>query len=184
MTRLHAHPDRYRFFGRLRAPADPSETRRIERWLATARLFLAISALAAIYMDPTQLGHAPIAYGLLGFYLVHGVLVMTLLRRRKQSTPAFRLLVHTADIVWPAVISIFAEGPRTPFFLFFFFVLAAAAYRWGLWETLGTAAAEVALLWMESFILLHTQMGPGGSAPWKAFAGLRVNVPEFEPKRL
>jgi signal transduction histidine kinase len=181
---LHAHPDRYRFFGRLRAPADPSETRRIERWLATARLFLAISALAAIYMDPTQLGHAPIAYGLLGFYLVHGVVVITLLRRRKQSTHAFRLLVHTADIVWPAFISIFAEGPRSPFFLFFFFVLAAAAYRWGVWETLGTAAAEVVLLWMESVVVRHVWLAPGGALPWHVLAGLRVNVAEFEPKRL
>src|SRR5258708_25521565 len=140
--------------GNFGAPADPGETRRIERWLATARVFLAISALAAIYMDPTQLGHAPVAYGLLGFYLVHGVLVITLLRRRQQSTAAFRVLVHAADIVWPAFISVFAEGPRSPFFLFFFFVLAAAAYRWGLWETLATAAAEGALALAESFLFL------------------------------
>ncbi len=135
-------------------------------------------------MDPTQLGHAPIAYGLLGFYLVHGVVVMTLLRRRKQSTPSFRLLVHAADIVWPAFISIFAEGPRSPFFLFFFFVLAAAAYRWGVWETLGTAAAEVVLLWMESVVVRHVWLAPGGALPWHVLAGLRVNVAEFEPKRL
>ena len=38
------------------------------------------SALAAIYMDPTQVGHAPIATALLGFYLAHGVNVMMLLR--------------------------------------------------------------------------------------------------------
>jgi hypothetical protein len=135
-------------------------------------------------MDPTQLGHAPIAYGLLGFYLVHGVLVTTLLRRRQQSTPSFRLLVHTADIIWPAFISIFAEGPRSPFFLFFFFVLAAAAYRWGVWETLGTAAAEVVLLWMESLVVRHVWLAPGGALPWHVLAGLRVNVAEFEPKRL
>jgi signal transduction histidine kinase len=106
------------------------------------------------------------------------------LRRRQQSTAAFRVMVHTADIVWPALISIFSEGPRTPFFLFFVFVLAAAAYRWGLWETLGTAAAEVALLWAESFILLHLRLGPGGSLPWAGLNGLRVNVREFEPQRL
>jgi signal transduction histidine kinase len=165
-------------------PSDPSEVRRIERWLATARVFLAISALAAIYMDPTQLGQAPIAYALLGLYLIHGVLVMTLLRRRKQSTVAFRVLVHAADIVWPAFISVFAEGPRSPFFLFFFFVLAASAYRWGLWETLATAAAEVALLWIESFVLLHVWALREGSLPWNLLAGLRVNLTEFEPKRL
>jgi len=173
-----------RFFGRPQPPADPSEIRRIERWLATARVFLTISALAAIYMDPTQLGHAPVAYGLLGIYLIHGVMVITLLRRRQQSTMAFRLLVHGVDIVWPAFISVFAEGPRSPFLLFFFFVLAAAAYRWGLWETLSTAAAEVALLWIESFVLLRVWATQGKSLPWRVFSGLQVNVTEFEPKRL
>ena len=167
----------------MQSPIDPSETRRIERWLATARVFLAISTLAAIYMDPTQLGQSPVAYGLLGLYLIHGVLVITLLRRRKESTPAFRLLVHVADIVWPAVISVFAEEARSPFFLFFFFVLAAAAYRWGLWETLSTAAAEVALLWIESFLFLHVWT-PKGALPWRALAGLNVNLTQFEPKRL
>jgi len=177
-----SHGDRYRFSWRLQDPSDPGEVRRIERWLATSRVFLAISALAAIYMDPTQLGHAPIAYGLLGLYLIHGVLVMTLLRRRQQSTVAFRLFVHGADIVWPALISVFAEGPRSPFFLFFFFVLVAAAYRWGQWETLSTAAAEVALLWIES-LMLHVWK-PGRSLPWSIFSGLNINLEEFEPKRL
>ena len=135
-------------------------------------------------MDPTQLGYSPAAYGLLGFYMGNSILVLMLLRRRQQSTASFRVLVHTADILWPAFISVFAEGPRSPFFLFFVFVLAAAAYRWGLWETLGTAAVAVALLWTESFILLHMKLGPGGTLPWRAFAGLRVNVGEFEPKRL
>ena len=181
---MHPQAERYRQSWRQRIPPDPGETRRIERWLATARVFLAISALAAVYMDPTQLGHAPVAYGLLGLYLIHGVLVMTLLRRRQQSTSAFRLLVHSGDIVWPALISVFAVGPRSPFFLFFFFVLAAAAYRWGLWETLGTAVAEVTLLWIGSFVLLHARLGPGGSLPWPALSGLRVNVGEFEPERL
>jgi len=180
---LHAEAN-HRIFGRSQVPTDPSEVRRIERWLATARVFLAISALAAIYMDPTQLGHAPVAYGLLGLYLIHGVLVMTLLRRKKESTAAFRILVHAADIVWPAFISVFAEGPRSPFFLFFFFVLAASAYRWGLWETLSTAAAEVALLWIESFVLLHVWATRGGNLPWHVLSGLQINVTEFEPKRL
>jgi signal transduction histidine kinase len=181
---LHPLADRYRDSWRLRVPPDPGETRRIERWLASARVFLAISAVVAIRMDPTELGHSWAAYGLFVFYLANGILILMLLRRRQQSTAAFRLLVHAGDIVWPALISIFAEGPRSPFFLFFFFVLAAAAYRWGVWETLGTAAAEVALLWIESFFLLHVQLGPDGSLPWHIFSGLHVNVEEFDPSRL
>jgi signal transduction histidine kinase len=180
---LHAEGNR-RFTGRPPAPADPSEIRRIERWLATARVFLAASALVAIYMDPTQLGNSPAAYGLLGFYMGNSILVLMLLRRRKASTSRFRILVHAADIVWPAFISVFGDGPRSPFILFFVFVLTAAAYRWGLWETLSTAGAEVVLLWTESFLLFHVWLAHGKTLPWHIFAGLRMNTTEFEPKRL
>jgi len=181
---LRSQTAQYRFFWRPEAPTDPSEIRRIERWLATARLFLAFSALVAIRMDPTELGYSLAAYGLLGFYMGNAFLIVMLLRRRRESTASFRLLVHVADIIWPAFISVFGEGPRSPFFLFFVFVLAAAAYRWGLWETLSTAAAEVALLWSESFLLLHVWAKPNGALPWRMFTGLRVNLQEFEPKRL
>src|SRR5579863_257516 len=182
--RVRSRTERYQQSWRLRIPPDPGETRRIERWLATARVFLAASTLLAIRMDPTELGHSWAAYGLFVFYLANGILILMLLRRRQQSTPSFRLLVHATDVLWPALISIFSDGPRTPFFLFFFFVLAAAAYRWGLWETLGTAAAEVALLWAESFFLLRASLGPGRSLPWRILSGLHVNVGTFEPQRL
>ncbi len=158
--------------------------RRIERWLATARVFLAVSALVAIRMDPTELGHSNAAYGLFVFYLANGILIMMLLRRRQQSTAPFRFMVHAADVVWPAFISVFAEGPRSPFFLFFVFVLTAAAYRWGMWETLSTAAAEVVLLWGESFLLLHRWAERGSRLPWHLGSGLQINVSEFEPNRL
>jgi signal transduction histidine kinase len=181
---VFSNADRYRRSWRLRVPPDPAETRRIERWLATARVILAISALVAVRMDPTELWHSWAAYGLFAFYLANSVLILMLLRRRQRSTSAFRLMVHAGDLVWPALISIFSEGPRTPFFLFFVFVLAAAAYRWGLWETVGTAGGEVVLLWVESFVLFHIHLGPGGTLPWSEFTGLRVNVTEFEPERL
>jgi len=181
---LRSRADRYQQSWRLRIPPDPSETRRIERWLATARVFITAATLLAIRMDPTELGHSWAAYGLFVFYLANGILIMMLLRRRQQSTPAFRLLVHATDIMWPALISVVSNGPRTPFFLFFFFVLAAAAYRWGLWETLGTAAAEVALLWAEGIFLLHATLGPEHELPWRPLSGLHVNVTTFEPQRL
>ena len=179
---MNPRVDRYRPSWRLRIPPDPGETRRIERWLATARVGLAVSTLVAIRMDPTELGHSWAAYGLFVFYMANGILILMLLRRRQQSTAAFRFLVHAGDVVWPAVISIFAEGPRTPFFLFFFFALAAAAYRWGLWETLGTAAAEVVLLWIESAVVLH--VWPQGSLALRALTGLHINVKDPQPERL
>ena len=158
---------------RLRAPVSPDETRRVERWLATARVFLSLSALVSIWLDPTDLSsNSSLPYWLLRIFVAHSVVVMLLVKWRKESTPGFRIVVHAVDIVWPAVISVFGSGQRSPFFLFFVFVLLAAAYRWGLRETLGTAMAAVALLWAEGFILQHG-WHPAG-----------VDISEFVPKRL
>jgi signal transduction histidine kinase len=88
---------------------------------------------------------------LLIVYLAHAVVVLLLVRFRPQSTRAFRLVVHAIDIVWPVLISLFASAQHGPFFLFFVFVMAAAAYRWGLWETVGTAVIAVALLEAEAY---------------------------------
>ena len=164
----------------------PGEVRRVERWLATARVGLAISALLATWMDPSEIGYSWWAYCLLTFYIIHGVVVMMLLRLRQQSTPAFRLVVHGLDILWPALIAAFAPGERNAFFLFFVFVLAAAAYRWGLWETVETAALAVSLLWIESFIVRHgfvswstAFLSRHGLPPWRLEA-----VTQLEPKHL
>lgn len=169
---LHFLANRARFLWRLRAPISPDEVRRIERWLATARVFLATSALVAIWLDPSELtSGSGIPYWLLRIFIAHSVVVMLLLRWRRESTPAFRLVVHTIDILWPAVISLYATGQPNPFFLFFVFVMLAAAYRWGLWETLATTTAAVALLWAE-WLLLYEGLRPPG-----------VIVSDFEPKR-
>src|SRR6266568_3418279 len=80
--RLSRLAPRYRFLWRLRAPSSPGEIRRIERWLASARVFLAISALVAIWRDPGEVSHSVWASGLLAFYIAQGVFIILLLRRR------------------------------------------------------------------------------------------------------
>ena len=172
------------FLERILSTTDASEISRIERRVTTARVFLAVFAMVAFLMEPTELGHSLSMYGLLGFYAVYSILVLIVLRREKASIALFRLLAHAADVVWPAFISVFAVGPRSPFFLFFVFVLMAAAYRWGLWATLSTASAEVALLWAESFALLHVRAIRESTLYWHGMECLRLNVAEFEPKRL
>ena len=176
---------RDRFVWSRRAPLGAGEIRRTERWLASARVFLAVSALVAIWMDPTQVRYSLWAFALLAFYIAQGVIIILWLRRRPTSSAAFRLLAHSADIVWPGLISIFASGQSNPFFLFFVFVLAAAAYRWGLWETTATAAAAVILLWLES-LSFHLGLIGWSSRALVAFhlPPLRVDLVDFEPKRL
>ena len=79
----------------------------------------------------------------------------------------------------------FRHRPGQSFFLFFVFVLAAAAYRWGVWETVATAASEISLLWLES-LAFHL-----GFFRWVEEFLLQHHLPrlgvqaaDFEPKRL
>jgi signal transduction histidine kinase len=161
------------------------EVRRIERWLATARVFLATAALVTVWMDPAQIRYSLWAHGLLAFYLAQSVIIMLLLRRRQQSTSAFRLLVHSGDVIWPVLISIFATAQGNPFFLFFVFVIAAAAYRWGLWETVGTAISSVLLLWIESMAFyMGMTRHLDGFFLQHHIPLLRLDLTQFEPKRL
>jgi signal transduction histidine kinase len=162
----------------------PGEIRRTERWLATARVSLALASLVAIWMDPAEVRYSLWAYGILAFYILQGFFIIVFLRWRQESTPSFRLLVHSADVVWPALISAFAIGQGNPFSLFFVFVLAAAAYRWGLWETLGTAIAAVLLLWLESFFLIHLNVVNWVNGLRFHLPFLQVNTTDFEPKHL
>jgi signal transduction histidine kinase len=177
---------RYRDLWRFRAPLSAGEIRRTERWLATARVALTIAAEFALWMEPARgFVYSRWLYWLLTVYLVHAVVVMLLVRFRSQSTRAFRLVVHAADIVWPVLISLFATAQQGQFFLFFVFVMAAAAYRWGLWETVGTAAAAVALLEAEAFAV-QAGLEPVVDRWLQHFhlAPLGVSVRELNPQQL
>jgi len=55
-----------------------------------------------------------------------------------------------ADMLWPSAISVAAEGPNSPVFVLYIFVLFAAAYRWGFQLTTVTTLLMVLLLRLES----------------------------------
>ncbi len=147
---------------------------------------LTIAAIFTLLLEPVRgLAYSRWLYWLLTVYLVHGVVVMLLVRFRPQSTTAFRLVVHAIDILWPVLISLFAPAQRGPFFLFFVFVMAAAAYRWGMWETVGTAAIAVALLEVQAYAV-RAGLEPAADR-WLHSAHLPrlgVSVRELDPQQL
>ena len=162
----------------------PEEVHRIERWLATARVFLAMSALVAVWINPREVRSAW-AYALLTFYITHGAAIIFLLRSWTDSSLTFRVVVHAADVFWPALISLTTSSQSYSFFLFFFFVIVAAAYRWGVWETVLTSVAAASMLWLQSLVL---RLGAVGSVDrWLSDHNLPVfleDVGAFDPKRL
>ncbi|MBV9342650.1 MAG: hypothetical protein JO159_17410 [Acidobacteria bacterium] len=183
VARISVPRFRPRSLWRTQAALGIEEARRTERWLATTRVLLASCALLTAWMDPGEI-RSVWGYALLDFYVVHGIGIIFLLRSRQRTTLPFRLFVHGADVVWPAVISLFTTG-QSPFFLFFLFVIAAAAYRWGVWETVVTAVASVSLLWLES---LGFQLGSIQALNlWLTriqLSTMGTEPSDFEPKRL
>ena len=122
------------------APDSGLDRRYRETVLATARVLLSIAGLAAVYIDPTEPEHfAGFAYGLLAAFVVYGVAVFVLLRTIGQPRDdRVAWVLHGADVVWAGAISLFTSGPNSAFFVFFVFVILAAAFRWRMRETMWT----------------------------------------------
>lgn len=117
---------------------------RLERVLAVGRAFLTVSGLTAIYLDPTQPARlAEVTYTVLAAYALYSLLVLAYVYRAPQLEPPHGLVLHGLDVLWTAVLTFVSEGPGSPFFLFFLFVVLAAAYRWGLVGTIATAGVTV-----------------------------------------
>ncbi len=126
------------------------EAQRTEQVLATARAFLATSGLVAIYFDPTEpTRYAEVAYLLMLLYAAQSLALMLGLRLWPAITPRVRLVSHGIDVLFAGLLTLFTEGANSPLYVFFLFVLLAAAYRWGARETLLTAGAAVGVLLLE-----------------------------------
>src|SRR5688572_15604594 len=149
-----------RFVDRLRVCLVPEERERVERVLASARLFMATASLVAIFLDPTApTVYAELAYGLLIAYVGSSAGIFLLLRTRRSVGPRLQWTIHATDIIWPAIITAFTQGPNSPFFPFFTFVLLSAAFRWGLRETIATAFATIAVLMVQAVLITDAFFG-------------------------
>src|SRR5918995_1711097 len=117
---------------RLYGAIEPRDRHRFELIIGTARVFLAATALLAIYLDPSEPSrYAHVAYILLLVYDLHGSCVLLLLLRLGPSAPpVLGVVLHGIDLLWAVSITFLTEGPNSPFFPLFIFVLLAAALRW------------------------------------------------------
>lgn len=132
---------------------------RLERVLAVGRAFLTVTALGAIYLDPTEPSRlAAFTYGVLLAYAGYSIAVLAWIQTRPAIGPVHGRVLHGIDILWASGLTFVSEGPVSPFFLFFLFTVAASAYRWGFRETVATAAITVAVFLGETFL--------AGIGPW------------------
>jgi signal transduction histidine kinase len=127
---------------------------RRERVIATGRVYLAGGGLLSAHwglLGPAQ--DVALITALLVGYLVLSVVLWASLRWKPTADPSIQIGAHAADLFCTTALTVLSWGPGSPFFLFFVFVLLAAAYRWGFRGTILTAAAGVSLLAGEAYVL-------------------------------
>lgn len=130
-----------------------------ERVLAAVRVLLVLSSLFLLELTPEEaFPYNGWVYGLLVLYLAHSVAIFVIVQARAEISNRFSVLAHAADILWPAIISLFAGGLNTPFFLYFIFALLAAAFRWGMRETALTTVAVVITMAGDGIVLTQTPL--------------------------
>ena len=142
------------------AEVDARPVVRLERVLSVGRAFLTVSALAAIYLDPSQPTRlAAVTYAVLAAYAVFSVSVLVYVHRTPRLSGAHGHLLHGCDVLWTAALTFVSEGPVSPFFLFFLFVVLSAAYRWGFAGTVVTTCVTVAIFLAQTLV--------AAAGPWR-----------------
>jgi signal transduction histidine kinase len=145
---------------------------RTERVLAVGRAFLTVTGLIAIYLDPTEPTRLQaVTYAVLLGYAVHSLSVLVYVNGTARLTPTHGRVLHGLDILWTSALTFVSEGPVSPFFLFFLFVVLAAANRWGFRETAGTAVITVAVFLIETAVAAAGQW----NATWFASIEFELN---------
>jgi signal transduction histidine kinase len=151
-------------FRGLRVLPSGEEVQRVERVIAIGRVFIAVTACCIWLMTPVAALAETLARVLLLGYLLESLVVLTLVRARQRSTPEFRLAVHAVDLVWAAAATMIVNESSGLFLLFLVFTLVAAAYRWGIRGTIGTALWAIPCLSAGHALLMQSTGEPLGDA--------------------
>ncbi|MGB7553368.1 MAG: histidine kinase [Candidatus Korobacteraceae bacterium] len=128
----------------------------MERVLGFSRLFLALISLIAWLIRPVASGpYYHFGRFLLLAYIVHSLVLLTLLRIQRTPTRGFVLWSQATDILWPSLLCLFTDPPNSIFFVFFLFAMLAAAFRWGFTETMATALISAGVLLFQAAVVRY-----------------------------
>lgn len=101
------------------------------RLISYGRLFTAIFAVIAIYLDPTQPSrYRTEAQDVLSIYLVMAIMLVAMPIRRPVDSPV-HLAVHVLDTAILGWLAFLTNELTSPFFSFLPFTLLAMTVRWG-----------------------------------------------------
>lgn len=107
------------------------------------RLVLATSVLLASVTDGANFHGGGLVWLLFGAYVLHSVVLYGL--ALKQQGVALGKVGHWMDVVWYTIFVALTGGSRSLLFLFFFFAILTASFRWGFEEGARVTLAGTAL---------------------------------------
>ncbi|MES2977135.1 MAG: histidine kinase [Pseudomonadota bacterium] len=101
--------------------------------VGSMRLVLSVAVLLAVYIDPQGMGGVGRStWQLFALYVLHSGLLYAGCHLR-WALPQSRL-VHWLDVLWYSLIVLVTGGIHSAFFLFFFFAILTASFRFGFEE--------------------------------------------------
>ena len=116
------------------------------------RLVLAVSVLLAVFIDHAGLSRVNYFTWIVLFgYLAHSMAVYGYSLSNNLLSQSY--MVHRLDVLWFALIVGFTGGVNSFFFLFFFFAIMVASFRWGLEEGGRVTIASALLFSMAGLIV-------------------------------
>jgi len=112
-----------------------------ERFVAWARVVLAVSSLGAAWLDPLDVSPVPRAvYAVIAAFAVWSLAVSL----RTSATPFWwRITTHVVDFVFFTTLILLTRGPGSPFFFCYIFVLFCALVRFDTRTALVTSVAAM-----------------------------------------
>src|SRR5512146_1640642 len=98
------------FSRRLAIPRTGSGLLGTERVLASVRMVLALSALLLLVLIPEEVSPYGWALSFVLLYVGHSAGLLVVLQTRERISSRLPIVIHAVDIIWPAVLSLFAKG--------------------------------------------------------------------------
>lgn len=139
----------------------------VERLLGVARLASALMLVAAVDLG-SGVFHPPAVKVLMVGYTVYAAVVLAVVWRRDTGGGRGATMLHVLDLAWAGVATSISGGTGSMVFPLFAFVLAAAAYRWGLRRTLLDGVVVLAIA------AAQAATSAAGKTPWPFEADLFV----------
>lgn len=151
--------------------------RRVEQTIATSRVMLSGAGVLTIWMVSKAPDWSPAVLPLALVYAAFALAVLLTLPALRRVTWGAVVAIHLTDIAAAGLFTLLTDGPDGVSFTFLSYPLLTAAARWGLYETLSTAATAVVLIAFEVRWVFDAWLGtqpPGLAGFMGSLATLRT----------